>query len=82
MNAQPALWTYVRAHADGFYVNFIQMLSPSAAKCGLTAAMMTRKNAYCASDSHCTGLGGRAFGLDMTGEMLALDGSWTHSSAP
>ena len=58
MNANPNQWTYVRAHADGFYVNFIQMLNPSAKKCALTYSLFTHKSAYYESDSRDTGLGG------------------------
>ena len=58
MVAHPEQWTFVRKHADGFYVNFIQMLNPDAKKCAQTAAVFTRKNAYYESDSRYTGLGG------------------------
>ena len=58
MNAHPEQWAFVRRHADGFYVNFIQMLHPDAKKCAKTSALFTRKNAYYESDSRNTGLGG------------------------
>lgn len=58
MNANPNQWAYVRAHADGFYVNFIQMLNPSAKKCALTSSLFAHKSAYYESDSRDTGLGG------------------------
>ena len=58
MNAHPEQWEFVRHHADGFYVNFIQMLRPDAKKCAKTSALFTRKNAYYESDSRNTGLGG------------------------
>ena len=58
MIAHPEQWAFVRAHADGFYVNFIQMLRPDAKKCAQTAALFARKNAYYESDSRNTGLGG------------------------
>ena len=58
MNAHPEQWTFVRRHADGFYVNFIQMLHPDAKKCARTSALFTHKNAYYESDSRNTGLGG------------------------
>ena len=58
MNAHPNQWAYVRAHADGFYVNFIQMLNPSAKKCALTSSLFAHKSAYYESDSRDTGLGG------------------------
>jgi hypothetical protein len=58
MIAHPEQWAFVRKHADGFYVNFIQMLNPDAKKCALTAALFTHKNAYYESDSRYTGLGG------------------------
>lgn len=58
MIAHPDQWAYVRKNADGFYVNFIQMLNPDAKKCAQTAALFARKNAYYESDSRYTGLGG------------------------
>jgi hypothetical protein len=58
MIAHPEQWAFVRKHADGFYVNFIQMLKPDAKKCALTAVLFTHKNAYYESDSRYTGLGG------------------------
>lgn len=58
MNTNPEQWAYVRAHADGFYVNFIQMLNPSAKKCALTSSLFAHKSAYYESDSRDTGLGG------------------------
>lgn len=58
MNAHPEQWEFVRHHADGFYVNFIQMLRPDAKKCARTSALFTRKSAYYESDSRNTGLGG------------------------
>ena len=58
MNAHPEQWAFVRHHADGFYVNFIQMLKPDAKKCARTSALFTNKNAYYESDSRSAGLGG------------------------
>ncbi len=58
MLAHPEQWAFVRKHADGFYVNFIQMLNPDAKKCARTRALFDRKNAYYESDSRYTGLGG------------------------
>ena len=58
MNAHPEQWTFVRRHADGFYVNFIQMLRPDTKKCAQTSALFTHKSAYYESDSRNTGLGG------------------------
>ena len=57
MNAHPEQWEFVRHHADGFYVNFIQMLKPDAKKCAQTSALFTRKNAYYESDSRSSGPG-------------------------
>ncbi len=54
----PSQWTYVRTHADGFYVNFIQMLRGDVPRCTQTAALFTHKNAIYESDSRYTGLGG------------------------
>ncbi len=56
--AHPDQWTFVRQNANGFYVNFIQMLNPSAKRCAQTSALFTHKNAYYESDSRYTGLGG------------------------
>lgn len=59
--ARPEEWRYVRAHADGFYANFIQLLPTvgnPGALCRQTAGLMTHKNAYFESDSRYTGLGG------------------------
>ena len=58
MIAHPDLWTFVRHHANGFYVNFIQMLHPDAKKCAETSALFTHKNAYYELDSRYIGLGG------------------------
>lgn len=61
LNANPNEWNYVRANADGFYANFIQLLptvGDPATLCSQTAALMTHKNAYFESDSRYTGLGG------------------------
>ncbi len=59
--ANPNQWNYVRANADGLYVNFIQML-PTVGSPGTTSAqiepLMTHQNAYFESDSRYTGLGG------------------------
>lgn len=61
LNAHPDQWSYVRANADGFYANFIQLL-PTVGDPGLlcrqTAPLMAHKNAYFESDSRYTGLGG------------------------
>lgn len=54
----PDQWTFVRRHADGFYVNFIQMLKGDVPRCTRTAALFTHKNAIYESDSRYTGLGG------------------------
>jgi len=54
----PDQWTFVRQHADGFYVNFIQMLRGDVPRCAQTAALFTHKNAIYESDSRYTGLGG------------------------
>ena len=58
MIANPDQWQYVRQNADGFYVNFIQMLNPDPKKCAQMCALFTHKNAYYESDSRYTGLGG------------------------
>ena len=61
LNNNPSQWNYVRANADGFYANFIQLLPTvgnPGAQCNATAALMTHKNAYFESDSRYTGLGG------------------------
>lgn len=58
MNAHPEQWEFVRRHANGFYVNFIQMLNPDAKKCARTSALFFHRNAYYESDSRSTGLGG------------------------
>lgn len=58
MIAHPEQWAFVRKHADGFYVNFIQMLHGDAKKCAQTRAQFGHKNAYYESDSRYTGLGG------------------------
>lgn len=58
MIAHPEQWASVRKNADGFYVNFIQMLRGDKNKCAQTAALFSRKNAYYESDSRYTGLGG------------------------
>ncbi len=58
MIAHPEQWAFVRKHADGFYVNFIQMLHVDAKKCVQTRALFSHKNAYYESDSRYTGLGG------------------------
>ena len=59
--AHPDQWRYVRAHADGFYANFIQLLptvGDPGKLCRQTAALMTHKSAYFESDSRYTDLGG------------------------
>lgn len=58
MSAQPDQWNYVRQNADGFYVNFIELLRVDAATMSKLSAQMTHKNAYYESDSRYTGLGG------------------------
>lgn len=58
MIAYPKQWAFVRRHADGFYVNFIQMLHQNANKCAQTRALFAHKNAYYESDSRYSGLGG------------------------
>ena len=61
LNNNPNQWSYVRANADGFYANFIQLLPTvgnPGALCNQTASLMTHKNAYFESDSRYTGLGG------------------------
>ncbi len=59
--AHPNQWNYVRANADGFYANFIQLLptvGDPGTLCRQTAPLMTHKNALFESDSRYTGLGG------------------------
>ncbi|MDQ2687874.1 MAG: hypothetical protein M3Y28_08415 [Armatimonadota bacterium] len=58
LSAQPNQWSYVRQNADGFYINFIQLLRVNAATMSKLSAQMTHKNAYYESDSRYTGLGG------------------------
>ena len=61
LNNNPNQWSFVRANADGFYANFIQLLPTvgnPALLCNQTASLMTHKNAYFESDSRYTGLGG------------------------
>ena len=58
MIAQPNDWSYVRQNADGFYVNFIQMLKMDKEKCAQMAGLFSHKNAFYESDSRYKGLGG------------------------
>ena len=58
MMAHPQQWQFVRQNADGFYVNFIQMLKMDKEKCAKMANLFTHKNAFFESDSRNTGLGG------------------------
>jgi hypothetical protein len=58
MIAHPDQWIFVRQHADGYYINFIQLLNSSAAQMGQMSAIMAHKNAYFESDSRNVGLGG------------------------
>jgi len=70
----PSQWNYVRANADGFYANFIQLLPTvgnPGAMCSQTASLMTHKNAFFESDSRYTGLGGFPDGGQFT---LATEG--------
>ena len=76
MIAHPEQWSFVRKHADGFYVNFIQMLKPDPKKCAQTAALFTHKNAYYESDSRYTGLGG--FLTTVSSPETCKNRSWAH----
>ena len=58
MSAHPEQWTFVRQNADGFYINFIELLHTDAAAMFKLSAQMTHKNAYYESDSRYTSLGG------------------------
>lgn len=58
MLALPVDWSYVRQNADGFYVNFIQMLKMDKEKCTQMAGLFSHKNAFYESDSRYKGLGG------------------------
>lgn len=71
MGDHPDQWTYVRQNADGFYINFIELLHVDAAAMSKLSVPMTHKNAYYESDSRYTGLGGFPDGGQFS---LALQG--------
>jgi hypothetical protein len=54
----PEQWTYVRQNADGFYVNFIELLHADTPAMAKLSALFTHRNAYYESDSRYNGLGG------------------------
>ncbi len=58
MSKNPKLWDFVRQHASGFYINFINLLGLGPSDFYLLSSEMTHKDAYYESDSRNTGLGG------------------------
>lgn len=73
----PNQWNYVRHNADGFYVNFIELLHADTPTMARLSPLFTHRNAYFESDSRYTGLGGfpdgGQFSLDLqTKEMSYL----------
>jgi len=79
----PEQWTYVRQNANGFYVNFIELLHTDAATMARLSPLFTHRNAFFESDSRYDGLGGFPDGgkfssdLQKTELSYLLDGGFT-----
>ncbi len=58
LSAHPEQWEFVRGHADGFYINFIELLHTDAAAFSKLSPLFAHRNAYYELDSRYTGLGG------------------------
>ncbi len=79
----PEQWRYVRANANGYYVNFIELLHADAPTMAKLSPLFTHRDAYFESDSRYTGLGGFPDGGQFTRALQAkemsslLDGGFT-----
>ena len=73
MRDHPEQWDYVRKNADGFYINFIELMNVTKADLAPLCVDFKNKNAYFESDSRNTGLGGFPDGGQFSDAMQARE---------